>query len=501
MTIVMISSMSHSGREELAQLLAQKTGWPVLSREELVDQAAVKGIKTGRLEVSVIKSPGMSERLGREKVMYLSFLTAAICEKARQGNLIYHGRSGHMLLPGVTQRLRVGLTVPIEMRVKNAMRDLNISEEKALVYLDQLDEDIAKWIRNIHKVDCFEPSQYDVFVNLENINMGNASTMICQMAEMPDFRPTPAGTKLMEDLYLASRAKLRLGFDERTAQAELEVRADDGVLTVTYSPRQAIAAQDISNALKELEGLREIRFTQAETNILWVQEEFDPKSENFQHINQLAQRWGAAVELLHYVPTPDAPSGAPTAIKPGREISQPALTGGVEDDTPEPPEQEAGLIKTAEELIAMGRFSGQQTVHGSHEKILETAMSEGNYSLVVIGDMFLSKGHSTRTRQTRELTLAIRDRLKAPVIMADELKSRFLFGKKQAAKLVLFSALTALVYFIVFSNQGPIMSWVGGEIHQNWKIITSLSVALFVPLVAFLYSTVTGLVLKLINMD
>ena len=436
MTIIMISSMSHSGREELAQSLSQKTGWPVLSREELVDQAAIKGIKTGRLEVSVIKTPGMSERLAREKVMYLAFITSAICEKAKEGNLIYHGRAGHMLLPGVTQRLRVGLTVPIEMRVKNAMRDLNIPEEKALVYLDQLDEDIEKWIRNIHKVDCCEPSQYDVFVNLENINMGNAATMICQMAEMPDFRPTPAGAKLVDDLYLASQAKLRLGFDERTAQAELEVRADDGVLTVTFSPRQQIQAEDIQKVLENLVGCREVRYTMAETNILWVQEEFDPKSDNFQHINQLAQRWGAAVELLQYVPIAGPAPESSISTQPTQVTNNHMeMTGGVEDDTPEPPAEEAGLIKTAEELIALGRFSGQHTVRGSHEKILETAMSEGNYSLVVIGDMFLSKGHSTRTRQTRELTLAIRDRLKAPVIMADELKSRFLFGKRQAGTL------------------------------------------------------------------
>ena len=46
MTIIMISSMYQSGREELAHGLARKTGWPVLSREELVDEARKPGIKT-----------------------------------------------------------------------------------------------------------------------------------------------------------------------------------------------------------------------------------------------------------------------------------------------------------------------------------------------------------------------------------------------------------------------------------------------------------------------
>lgn len=501
MSIIMISSLSHSGRERLARILSQKTGWPVLSREELVDQAAIQGIKTGRLEVSVIKTPGVPERLAREKVLYLAYMTAAICEKARDGNLIYHGRAGHLLLPGVSHRLRIGLTVPLEIRIQNAMATLKISEEKAMVYLDQLDEDLERWIRKIHNMDSREPGQYDFLLNLENMSMGNAATLICQMAEMPDFKPTPAGVKLLQDQYLAAQAKLKLGFDDRTSQIEPEVRADNGILTVTYPPRLKALANDIPVVLEELDGLREIRCTMAETNILWVQEKFNPESENFEHINQLAQRWGAAVELLHYIPLGGELTGSnpvPTVLH------RPAGTsydGGVEDDLPETPNDEAGLIETSEELIALGRFGGQRTVQGSHDRILEAVSTNGHYSLVLIGDMFLSKGQSTRTRQTRELTMAIRDRLKAPVIMVEEMKSRFLFGPKQAIKLAGFSALTLLIYFLVFSNQWPIMNLLGGEPHEKWKLVTSVCLALFVPLVAYIYSSVTGLLLKLINID
>lgn len=112
MTIVMISSMYQGGREDLSQALARKTGWPVLSREEMLDEARKLGIKTGRLEVALLKTPGLSEKLAREKEVYLAFLTATLCEKARGSDLIYHGRAGHLLLPGVSHRLRVGLTAP-----------------------------------------------------------------------------------------------------------------------------------------------------------------------------------------------------------------------------------------------------------------------------------------------------------------------------------------------------------------------------------------------------
>ncbi len=78
MAIVMISSLYQGGREELARALARKTNWPVVSREDLVDQARAAGIKVGRLELSIIKSPGMHEKLAREKELYIAFLTERV---------------------------------------------------------------------------------------------------------------------------------------------------------------------------------------------------------------------------------------------------------------------------------------------------------------------------------------------------------------------------------------------------------------------------------------
>jgi cytidylate kinase len=506
MPIVMISSPPHSGGEALAESLVNKTGWPVTSRKELVEKARALGIKVGRLELSMIKSPEMHEKLAREKELYLSFITADVCEQAPQGNLIYEGRVGHLLLPGVSHRLRVALVVPRETRVKNAMRSLNLSQDKALTYLEQLDEDIAKWGRYVHRQDLNELSQYDFVINLHNMSMENASEILHSMAAMPGFQPTAASFKVMADHHLTSRAKLHLAEDERTRKADLRVKADSGIVTVTYMPQQEYVANDIPAVLQDLENCREVRCTMAETNILWIQEAFNPESENFEHINRLAQRWGAAVELLRLAPLEAAEHEAaqafhaeavPYAKKPAEEI----YTGGVEDDEPLPPADDAGLSQTLEELVARGRSGGGHTVYGSQDEILETVKGGDNNALVVIGDIFLSKGHETRQRQTRELALSIRERLKTPVITANELQARFLFGKRQAIKLLGFAILVAFTYTLVFSFQQPILNFMGGELHNNIKWLTSIVVFLFVPFVAYVYGTVTGLLLKLIGID
>lgn len=506
MAIVMISSMYQSGREELALALARKTGWPVLSREELVDEARKLGIKMGRLEVAMIKTPGLSEKLVREKELYLAFLTATLCEKGRQGDLIYHGRAGHLLLPGVSHRLRVGLTAPQEIRIKRTAQALGLTPDKAETYLAQLDEDVGKWIRYIHRVDGRDPNHFDLFFNLENMGLSNAAGILCATADLPDFQATPASLKLLNDLNLSSQAKLRLALDERTLQADLQVHADNGVITITYPPDQEQVSPYIPQVLSEMPGCREIQCTMAETNILWVQERFEPESENFGQIIHLAQRWGAAVELMRLIPPEEAPVlvenlNSTSDYSYGRRDCALADDGGVQDDDPQSAMEDGGLGRTEEELVELGRFGGRHNVCGGYDKILERVQGSGRYTLVVIGDMFMSKGHSARTRQTRELALTIRDRLKAPVITADELKSRFLFGKHQAVTLLGYLVLTIFIYGLVFRNQEQVLDFMGGPLHQNFKVLAAVAVALLSPIIAYMYGTASGLVLKLINVD
>jgi cytidylate kinase len=505
MTIVMISNKFQGGGEELAKALAAKTKWPMLNRQELQDEARKLGIKIGRLETSMIKRASMSEKLAREKRLYLAFLTAALCDKAREGDLIYTGRAGHLLLPGVSHRVRVGLTAPMEIRVKRTAQALNLSTDKAESYLTQLDEDVEKWIRYVHQVDGRDPNTFDLFLNLENMSLSHAADILCQTAELPDFQATAVSMKMIDDLHLASQAKLRLAFDDRTHAADLQVRADKGVLTVTYPPHQEAISGHISKVLADLEACREIRCTMAETNILWVQERFTPDSDNFRQIIQLAQRWGAAVELMRLLPMGERIGASDrdpnTDYEFGPRQCPSAPSCGFEEDDAEAAVDDGGLGRVQEELVSLGRCGGQHTVCGGHSKILERVQGNGQYALVVIGDLFLSKGHSARTRRTRELAMNIRDRLKAPVITSDEMKSRFLFGPRQALTLISFLAVLVVLYGLVFTHQGAVKEFLTGPIHQHHKWIGSVAVFAIIPIIAYLYGTVTDLALKIINVD
>ncbi len=505
MPIVLITSPPHGLGQVLAQNLADKTGWPLYSRDQLVEEAHTQGIKLSRLEASIIKSPVISEKLAWEKELYLSFVIDTLFKRINNGNLIYSGRSGHFLFSGVPHVLRVGLGIPMELRIDNVSKQLGLSSEKSMDYLKSLDSDIEKWVRYIHREQANDPSHYDLFLNIGNLSLANASELLGNTAELADFHLTDKSMSQLEDLHMAARARLHLARNKETAGLNLGVRARNKVVTVTYMPRQEAAATSISSALQNLEGCRENLCTMAETNILYLQENFDPKTSNFSQVTQLAKRWGAAVELLRLIPKEEVDNNLQEDVKP--EPLSPnhkdgsTYTGGVEDDGPQINTDDGGLSEALEELVAMGRSAGGYTVAGAGREIINTVKENNNYSLVILGDLFLSKGPQASTRLTRELGLTLHDKLRTPVINITELESQYLFGKAQAFKLLIFTLIVIGVYSLVFSFQKPILNVLGGDLHEKWKWAASFGVALFVPFIAYSYGTVSGLILKLIDID
>jgi len=503
MPIVLISSSPHGSGRDLARNLAEKTGWPLYSREQVVEKAHETGIRLGRLETSIIKSPVISEKLARERNLYLAMVTKTICETALDGNLIYHGRAGHLLFPGIQGLLRVGLGNTFEMRLDRAMKQLNLPMEKARTYLENLDADIEKWIHYVHREVFQNPLAYDLFLNLQHMSLENATSILYETAMLKEFMPTAESRRKMNDNCLSANARIYLAKAPETSGMDLGIRAVNGALTVTYMPRQESSSNSVAKVLEGLKGCRETICTMAQTNILWIQETFDPEGANFGQVTQLAKRWGAAVELL--LLDPDNKIGSHLPLMETYQSISPSSreeTGGVEDDDERDSlSDDKGLSNTVEKLVAIGRSAGGFCVTGAAREVINAVKDNNNYSLIILGNLFLSKGHETSTRLTRELGLELKERLKAPVIDTKELHSRFLFGKSQAFQLVGYILATIFIYWLLFTFQKPILNVLGGELHAKFKWVAAIGVALSVPVVAYLYGSVTGLILKIVDID
>lgn len=500
MPIIFISSLPFGGGERLARKLAESLGYGFLSREDVVAKANEYGVPVGKLEVAMVKRPAVQERLARLKERYLAVATSVLCERAREGNLVYYGRAGHHLLPGVSHVLRVHVIPDPVQRLETAAQRIKLPEEKARKFLAEVDEDIRAWVRFVHGANLDDPSRYDYVVNLERTSLENAAAVLCTVAGLPDYQPTPASRKVMEDRLLQARARIQLVLDEGLADADLTVRASDGIVTVTYMPRQAHLAPRIADVLKELPECREVRCTMASTNILWIQERFDPASEVFRHVTEVARRWGAAVELLRYAPEGPEP-GEAEAVPPAPVADK--TTGGVEEDVVERPLPEACRLfrQTLAALVQWGQSGGGQVVAGSRDKVLGAISPTIPYSLVIVGDVAAGKPAAVRTRATRDLAAFLAQHLKAPVVSAGDLEQRLRITPRDWVEGAAALGVVILGFILLFTHQETVLDLLGGATHTRMPWAGPLLVAAAAPLVAFLYGKVAGLILKAFKVE
>ena len=504
MSIITISRGTFSGGKEFAENLAQKLDYRCLSREELSEEAIKHNVPVGKLQTAMIKPPRVYKRLGPQREFYLSTVTSILCKYALEGNLVYHGHTGHLLFPGIPHIFRIRVLGDMEYRIDKVINRLGLSREKAIDYIRNVDVDRDKWVRFLYDINWHDPSQYDLVVNLDHLGIANATSALCTMAELPDFKLTPASEKALRNLYLSSRARFLLASDKRTSYADLKVTADEGVVQVNCLPQQAEVAEFVNEVLEGLEDCREVHCTIAGSTILWLGEEFDVNSELFHNVVKVAKKWDAAVEIMRHSFEKVEFLPSETSVKGGtnHEHRSEEYTGGIEDDV----EGEEVVDKTdsmpvLDALLKEECFGGSSTIYGDKENLITTLGHRTNYRLVVIGNLFVSKSGSTQTRLTSELRSLLSDNVKASVVTAEELKQSLKFGFKDLAKLGIGLSVAVILFLVVFLNQELILKILAHEEYRSWRILVIIGLVMFVPVFAFSYGSSTRQVLKFFRLD
>jgi cytidylate kinase len=251
MPIITISRGSMSGGQALAECVASALNVPCLGREILVAAAAKIGVSAEVLGSKLETSPGLWDRFGSERGLYVAAVQAALADLMAGGDGVYHGHAGHLLLRGVPAVVRVRLIAPLPMRLRAVMERQRLKPEAALAYIQKVDEGRTRWTRFLYNVDLTDPGLYDLVVSLESMSIRSACSVVIATAKQPEFQVTDEVRKKLADFALASRVRLALATQPASRGLELSVKADNGVVTVTGDVPQAARLASTSTRMEQ----------------------------------------------------------------------------------------------------------------------------------------------------------------------------------------------------------------------------------------------------------
>jgi cytidylate kinase len=226
MPVITIYQGASGEGQELAETVAQALGYRRAGREMLVEVSRQYGIPEAKLNEIVDKGPHWWERLLQDLRPYRIVLQAALCELARDGNLVYHGHLGHELLSGIGHVLKVLLTAPIEFRIEQIRARQKLTDIAARQYIEEVDKARSRRLVEMFGVDWRDPNRYDLVLNIGNMSREGAKRVIIEAAKLEEYQPTAASNQAFHNLALGSRVYARLFASPDIRGSALEVHAE-----------------------------------------------------------------------------------------------------------------------------------------------------------------------------------------------------------------------------------------------------------------------------------
>jgi cytidylate kinase len=260
MSVVLISRGTMSGVALLVERLHERTGARSVSREDLVALVNRHGELAQRIVERLSDAARAYDAFCDLRRPYLILMRAALLEYARHDNLVYHGFSGHLLLPPIHHFRTVRICAPRELRTRMTMQRLHCDEAEASAYIDRDDEQRVRWARFMYGTDIRDSDLYDLCINLRRTSIDTACNIVQCMMQDPDCQATPESTEQVDRLLLATRIEQALATDPRTDAVEASATVANGHVAVTGPYLDEVRRTAVLEIARGVAGLDDVEY-------------------------------------------------------------------------------------------------------------------------------------------------------------------------------------------------------------------------------------------------
>jgi cytidylate kinase len=246
----------------LAECFAEQLQYPIIGREIVQETASRLGVSEESLSHQMEHVPKLWDRHAATRRLYVAAVQAALAEYAAEGDLVYHGLAGQLLLRGLPAVLRVRLIAPEERRIRTLIEEHQMDQASAAEFIQHVDGARARWVKMMYHESIEDPALYDVVVNLETMSVPGACAALATMVRQPDFAVTSEVLAILQDFRLASNVKVALARAGETRPHVLDVWAKGGVVEISGSVpalKTGRMGDRISEVARSVPGVEEVR--------------------------------------------------------------------------------------------------------------------------------------------------------------------------------------------------------------------------------------------------
>lgn len=195
---------------EIARLVADKLRYNLIDTEAIANKAREMGILES-VEQMDEKVPSFLQRFFSHKPnINLDRLNSVIYELARQGDAVFVGRGGQILLKSFNCALHVRIIASRQRRIQNLV-ERGYVQEAASKAIEQSDQERSGFIKFAFGVNWEDPRLYDILLNMEKLSVSLAVDTVLTMARSSEIKACKLDSlESLGKLALAHRAEAAL---------------------------------------------------------------------------------------------------------------------------------------------------------------------------------------------------------------------------------------------------------------------------------------------------
>lgn len=194
--------------EEVAQVVAQKTGYRYIDYQIIQEAASEAGVSPEtvseaehtpslmtRILEALARNPSMPVAAWADPIplattpMYTStdyrrFVEDVIRDLAEQGECVIVGHAAQVILRGRLDTVRVLITGSPDFRARRIMAGMSVDEKTALKTVERTDAERVDWYKRFYETGWFNPWTYDLCINTDHLNPDQAAEVVVSFAAL-----------------------------------------------------------------------------------------------------------------------------------------------------------------------------------------------------------------------------------------------------------------------------------------------------------------------------
>ncbi len=227
MAVLFLSRGTFGGVQDLVDTLCGSTRARCISREDLIKDVSRYGDWATAIVEQLSNATSAYEQFSRARHTYIVLMRQALLARIQEDSVIYHGLSGHLLVPRLPHFVRVRICEPLGQQIAVTMDRMNCDQDSARSQIREAENLQVRWARFVYGRDVRDPTLYDLNINLGHFSREVTMNVLSYLLSEPSLRATPETRAEMGRLLRAADVEAALTRDPRTREYEIDCTATD----------------------------------------------------------------------------------------------------------------------------------------------------------------------------------------------------------------------------------------------------------------------------------